>query len=286
LRAGEENVIALTRRSIATVRVVDAQTGKPAEQVRLVMARVEKDRLTGWSDFAGWEETYVHKVSEGVFELYDVDGAYKVRAMGKGTADWEVEESGKIVSEGKDHEVVLEMRHGERLTGELLDENGVGLGKTGVRISTVWVDVYEGQLGTTEWLRKHDPDRLAITDEKGRFSFPPQLGDFLLMVETEKGYAIASAKEFRGRGVLQLLEWGKLKGVAMKDGKAAAGVRVSADMAGLGRSDLGPGLHYSAMTDGEGRFEFPRVIADEYVIEGRQVMVRAGGEEEVVVEGR
>jgi len=127
------------------------------------------------------------------------------------------------------------------------------------------------ELLTTSGARKLDPVLRTKITPKGRFSLPPEMGDFLLVAVGDSGFVSVRRGSFRGNQPLRLRAWARVTGSVKVDGLPVADITISADP-GYGRPASGvdndPRLEHglSGKTDEDGRFELARVIPGRLVI--------------------
>lgn len=112
--------------------------------------------------------------------------------------------------------------------------------------------------------RSQNQAEVVTTDENGRFSFLPQDADeFVLLVFHEAGFAEVTGEELASDGGIVLQPWGKLQGQVLLGDKPEVGREVSYSPK---RPDGSLSHHfvwsygYETKSDGNGRFEFDRVI--------------------------
>lgn len=108
----------------------------------------------------------------------------------------------------------------------------------------------------------YTPDKKApttLTDDQGRFSFPPMPGKSAVLVVADEGWAEADGDKLGGDIVLQ--KWGRLEGTVRHGSKPVPGARVYYSRWGnnerLIRHDI------SVVADENGHYELPHLIKGE-----------------------
>jgi peroxiredoxin len=148
-------------------------------------------------------------------------------------------------------------------------EGSVYLIRQGEAIRLVNGEVPE--LLTTTGARKLEPALRSKISPEGRFSLPPEMGEFLLVAVGDTGFVSVCQSSFRGDQPLRLRAWARVTGSVKVDGLPVADITISADP-GYGRAASGvddePRLEHqlSVKTDEDGRFELTRVIPGRLVI--------------------
>jgi peroxiredoxin len=127
------------------------------------------------------------------------------------------------------------------------------------------------ELFTTSGARKLEPVLRSMISPEGRFSLPPEMGQFLLVAVGDTGFVSVRRGSFRGDQPLRLRAWARVTGSVKVDGLPVADITISADPE-YGRAASGPDdeprleLGLSTKTDEDGRFELTRVIPGRLVI--------------------
>lgn len=105
---------------------------------------------------------------------------------------------------------------------------------------------------------------LTETDQDGRFQFPSQEGEFVLVAMNDDGLAILKDTEFAASNELKLEAWGRVEGVIRVGAHPAPGetVRLFHRRGGSGNAPQ-PYFDYTAKTDDDGRYVIERVAPGE-----------------------
>lgn len=127
------------------------------------------------------------------------------------------------------------------------------------------------ELLTTSGARELEPLLRSRISPEGRFSLPPEVGEFLLVAVGDTGFVSVRRDSLRGDQPLRLRAWARVRGSVKVNGLPVADITISAD-SGYGRAASGvddePRLEHqlSVKTDEDGRFELTRVIPGRLVI--------------------
>lgn len=77
-------------------------------------------------------------------------------------------------------------------------------------------------LGLNNGVLEHTDDKLVTrSDQRGQFSFPPQIAPYLLTIANEAGFASVPEAEFKKAPTITLQPWGKLEGTIRTGSRAA-----------------------------------------------------------------
>jgi len=121
-------------------------------------------------------------------------------------------------------------------------------------------------------------DLQTSSDEHGKFSFPPQSGNYLLVVASD--YGCGQFKSIPESGKLELQAWSRVEGTLTVEGKPAAGQHVDArptDEMAFPDVKAPRVLHLiDAQTDSDGKFKFDRVPPGAVTV-SREVRQATGG---------
>ena len=94
------------------------------------------------------------------------------------------------------------------------------------------------ELLTTSGARKLEPVLRSRISPEGRFSLPPEMGEFLLVAVGDTGFVSVRRGSFRGDQPLRLRAWARVTGSVKVDGLPVADITISADP-GYGRAASG-----------------------------------------------
>ncbi|HVX83868.1 MAG TPA: sigma-70 family RNA polymerase sigma factor [Phycisphaerae bacterium] len=246
-------------------QVLDAATGKPVDNYYLVPGQSSGDQGIRFNPGdPGFTSRCVHLLPEGRFEFsltQDVDAAVEVHAD-----DYFPEASSKIHPDGDDHDLIIRLRKGPRITGQLLDSHGHPAAHLPVRLFNDWYESYNGELPDSADWQKVYPHQFSTTDARGRFSFPPQSADFVLLASTDDGFLSARGKNLAP--VLHLTPWAKISGHVSIDGRAVpAGTPISGRLSQYpwaGDPEIPIYTHFETTTDANGNFSFDHLFPGDY----------------------
>jgi hypothetical protein len=156
----------------------------------------------------------------------------------------------------------LALEPGEPITGRVVARRGTPVAGAQVALATptMIADMYRGEV------RRNTPENILFveTDAAGRFSLPPQVEPFELVVSHESGWARATEEQFGKQPTLTLAPWGRIEGEIRQDGKPAAKSMVSLHDSFFDDAKAHPEqphvlLFSSVQTDVAGRYIFPKV---------------------------
>ncbi|MEM7624933.1 MAG: carboxypeptidase regulatory-like domain-containing protein [Planctomycetota bacterium] len=168
-------------------------------------------------------------------------------------------------------ELAMALHPAESLTGTLVDPSGQPVPGADVYLTLGSSNLYINS-GRVERNRGHARD---FTGDDGRFEFPPQDDQFMLVALHDRGYAEVTADEWRqaGDGRIVLQPWAVITGrVLVGDQPAADGqVGVWTDH-GFHQNPRPPHHDIKAPIDADGRFTIDRVPAGKGGV-GRYIQV-------------
>ncbi len=153
LRTGAPNEIKLWHLATIRGRVLDAQTGQPIQNFHVVEALHNDPPNMGgadtWLEDAGyWHRNFRvpasdGKPGDGSFEFCDAehDEQITLRAQGE---DYAPVDSGLLVRDGTQSEVVFRLTKGERFASQLLDIDGKPAGHVRIRLNMAGLDQCSG----------------------------------------------------------------------------------------------------------------------------------------------
>ena len=101
----------------------------------------------------------------------------------------------------------------------------------------------------------------ATSDNQGKLEFPPQLGEFILVVTGKDGYAQVEQSALAESNSVDLQAWGRIEGTVTLDDKPAADVTVGGAAGSINMRPNGPQIYHnlSTKTDAQGKFSFAHV---------------------------
>jgi protocatechuate 3,4-dioxygenase beta subunit len=155
----------------------------------------------------------------------------------------------------------FELKKAADLTGRIVDADGnpvagadviLALGRDKVRIKNGRVDMrayYTSQ------------KRLVVSDAEGRYTFPPQSGNYVVMALGDGGYARADDGALMDSTEIKLKPWGKLAGRAVYHKEAAEGAVIEAEPVSERYPHPDQEWTYTTVADDAGKYFFDRVPA-------------------------
>jgi hypothetical protein len=263
----KDNVIKLGAVSHIRGTVTDAETGKPIENIQLVLGiKWNGDQPVTWQP--GWDVNAVRP--GGKFEFTDewpYPGiAVKIEAPGYLPA-----ESRIIKSEEGDVTLDLKMKPGKDVVLMIRTADG-----NPVAGATAAMALPGGQPVFIQNSREiqNNMNSTATSGADGRVDFPPQTGNFRIVVFADAGYAESDQDALAKSPVVTLSPWGRIEGRMMVGSKPAAGVNVdlfsSVRYMAFDRQQPRVFDQLDAKTDDDGKFVVDRVPPGGWTI-GRRV---------------
>ncbi|WP_165224788.1 sigma-70 family RNA polymerase sigma factor [Aquisphaera insulae] len=259
-----EHEIVLTPPTLVTGTVVDAETGRPIPRFTVSCGSVSNpDVPLIWQ--RGDDIDRDAKKSPGAFEYAFASPSHRqvLRVSAEGYLP---EETGRFSIEGTPHTFTFRLHRGEPIRGAVTRPDGSPATEGLVYL------VPPEEEDTIEYLRIDNGairDRARTAEETarigpdGRFTLPPQRGNFALVALCDAGSAIVPRREIQGEPTLRLRPWARVSGTVTLDGKPAANLVMQSQ--DLDEPVPIPGeprieTRYYIRTDAEGRFDFPRVL--------------------------
>ncbi len=250
----EEYVFKLPPPLVISGKVVDAESKKPVETFQVVWGiRAEDSHIT-------WVRSPIHMAHEGKYELrpsYDYPGnLVRIEAEGYLPAV-----SRDVANDEGTVHVDFELKKGKSIAATLLAPDGSAAGKAKVALGIAGsqINIKNGDIddGQTYCERR-------TTDEAGHFSFPPQDGDFQLIITHPLGFAhIVSKSGENMRAIIKLTPWARVEGTFRIGSKPAPNVPIAVNIQGHDvYGDRVPHIFTThEVTSGpDGRFVFERVF--------------------------
>ncbi len=246
-----------------TGRVVDAETGKVIDKIRMVPTSVSRDDAKDIT----WQTQYLKNFTDGrfVYETAQPWEKTKLRIEAEGYQPAMT----RIVKKGEVVELDLKLKRAV-LSAEVRLPNGERVAKAQVVLAT-WtneINITAGKLAYGhhgERLRK-----IVETDEQGRFVLPAEIDPSVLVVAHEAGYAeVANAEkgliptplpasdtpgdkpQFETR-IIELQPWGRVEGRVLIGDKPVVGAKYSVYQARTDDVHVVSGR--TIVSDAEGRF--------------------------------
>ena len=155
--------------------------------------------------------------------------------------------------------MTIRLEKGEPIGGTVVDPEGNPLDGAQVMLVEAHNNAHvQGHKLNADW--GPAPDPVAPTDRLGFFELPPSKAAGRLLVLHEKGYMVLPYPGFKPGDKVAVLPWGKIEGVARKDGKPLHGVVATLDPTD-DRGLFGFNIHFRrrAATHTDGRFVIENV---------------------------
>jgi hypothetical protein len=264
----KDNVIKLGAVSHIRGTVTDAATGKPIENIHLVLGiKWNGDQAVTWQP--GWDLNAVKP--GGKFEFTDEWSypgiAVKIEAPGYMPA-----ESRIVNSDERDATLDLQMKPGKNLilTVQTADGKPVA-GATAAMALPGQQQVFIQNGREVE----NNMTSTATSGADGRIGFPPQTGNFKIAVFADAGYAETDQDALANSPGVTLSPWGRIEGRMMVGSKPATGADVDVFRSqNMPYDPQQPRIfnQLNAKTDDDGKFVVDRVPPGEWTI-GRRVTV-------------
>lgn len=260
---GEEHVIVLPSTLTISGTVRD-QNGEPVPKFRIVCGWPEKTGGIHWStidrfwlDFSGGKFNYTFR--EGVAWN---EPRYVFKFEGEGYASF----VSRVVlrdEEKAELNVVLE-KVSTPIVVTVLSADGTPA--AGADIG--WGSLPSGHadsmlkhltLGPSGFERVYSEGKILKTDDKGRFRFAFDDITVSVVAVNADGYAEIAPSVLQDDPVIHLRPWGRIEGIYRKNGNPVAGEDLRLGDRMSGRIGIVLSHKFTAKTDSEGRFIFPRV---------------------------
>jgi RNA polymerase sigma factor (sigma-70 family) len=229
-------------------RVTDAVTGKPIPAFTMIPIDVFR------KDFLHAERGNAVTGKDGYLSFLadrtDIPLRLRVEAMGYRTQDGPEFRVGDDSARSQD----FRLQPSPPVTGTVLDAGGRPVAKAKVLLAS---PTQEASL-SSDW--NNHP---SFTDAAGRFTFPDPGEPWAVVVQADAGFTLAEFPAGRhDAGTLRLRSWASVRGQFRDGGRPVRGATVLLQpirLDGLDRPRINATLQN--VTDGDGRFEFPRVAA-------------------------
>ncbi len=251
----EEQVVTLYPLLEIRGRVTDAVTGKAVPEFRIQRGQIQHNRETPY-----WtrDEGVLYKDGEYSYKFDEPMKGWLLQVVAPGylPATSRAFES----TEGRQtYDFVLQA--GEGPSGIVLLPDGKPAEGAVVGLAT---EERRASLRGGKFDRSQNGAALAKTDKEGRFAFTAQDDmPFLLIAVHDVGYAEVTREELAESDRITLKRWGRLEGTVVVGDRADVGCQVSFWPKRPRRPKLGMPVWdygYNTKADGEGHFQFDRVI--------------------------
>jgi RNA polymerase sigma factor (sigma-70 family) len=263
---GTLNQIVLASPTTVKGKVVDAQTGQPIQRFSLVHGTVwNAEGRFSWQENHRADEEAVK--SPGSFKwtfMEQVDRlAVRVAAEGYISAD-----SGLFAQDGAVHEFTFRLSKAEPIRGTVLCPDGSPATEGFVYLAAAG-EVHELDPGNVPRRERERMTHTAIA-RGGVFSLPSQTQSFLLLALADAGYGMVRQKDFPRNEVIRLEPWARVSGTVRIGTKPASNIRLRVQPVDdeSRSSDDEPTVFrvIDFTTDGDGRFNLPRLMTGRYDI--------------------
>ncbi len=254
--------------------VVDGLSGQPIPHFSLTCGTVwNPGENLIWQSRDGIDKESKKVAGSFEYTLSQPAHLYDIRVSADGYLS---EDSGRFSPDGNPRSFTFRLTRAEPIRGIVLNPDGspaagsfVYLVPAEAEDTIDYLEIYNGDVST------HDRSRTinAQVGPDGRFSLPPQKGDFGLVALSDAGSAMVRRRDLRGDGALRLRPWARVSGTVMLDGKPAANLGLSSFDPDEPRRIPGePRIEHRSYveTDADGRFALPRVMPGRLVL-GRTV---------------
>ena len=186
------------------------------------------------------------------------------------------EDSGRFSPDGTTHAFTFRLARAEPIRGTVTKPDGSPAGEGFVYVvpgedadAIDYLKIQNGEVRNTE----RSAEERAKVGPDGRYSLPPQRGNFALVCLSDAGFAIVPRRDLRGDGGLRLQPWARISGTVTLDGEPAANL----DIQSMDPDDAPPipgepriDKRYYVRTDAAGRFDLRRVMPGRFEL-GRWV---------------
>ena len=242
-------------------RVLDAETGKPIKNVRMVPTMSDREDATNIT----WQSQYLRDFTDGSF-LYETDRPWEKTRL-RIEAEGYQPAMTRIVNKGEVAKMFVKLQR-KLLTGVVRLPNGRPAGKAQVALAT-WTNEINVKAGKLSYSGHGEKLRQVIeTAEQGRFVMPAEIDPSVAVVAHAQGYAeVANAEVKLARTtkvgedlndkpeevtIIQLKPWGRVEGRVLLDDKPVVGAKYWVYQ---GRSDdVHVWANTNILTDADGRF--------------------------------
>ncbi|MGD0388343.1 MAG: carboxypeptidase regulatory-like domain-containing protein [Tepidisphaeraceae bacterium] len=267
LTPDQDNVIKLGAVSRIRGTVTDAETGKPVENIQLIIGiKWSLEQPVTWQP--GWNFDMNAVRPGGKFQFTDqwpYPGiAVKIEAPGYLPA-----ESRIVKSDEGDVTLDLKMKPGKDLILTVQTADGKPVAGATAAMALPGSQVFINS--SREIQNNMNSSQTSGAD--GRIDFPPQTGNFKIAVIADAGYAETDQDALAKSPVVTLSPWGRIEGRMLVGSKPATGVNVDVfSSRSMGYDPQEPRIfnQLSAKTDDDGKFVLDRVPPGSWTI-GRRV---------------
>ncbi len=253
LARDEEYVFTPPPALVITGRVLDAQTKQPIDKFRVVpgVRFANSDRMH-WNRKASFtvdKDTY--QVSKSHPEV-----AHLIRIEAEG---YQPAVSRDIKNDEGSVTVDFELQEGANVDTQVLSPDGTPAGRAEVALGTPDAQIF---IRNAEFFDVSTYCDRRVTDDEGRFSFPPQETPFELVILHSTGYAQVQSQPDAPPKTIRLLLWARVEGTLHAGTKPVAGEEIELNNTDIPYRENAARISVAnkGVTDNDGRFTFDRVI--------------------------
>lgn len=250
---GQEHTLTLRRKTHVLGTVVCASTGQSISSFRIIPGISHENHYD-------WDWTNVVAGRDGSFDIplpkRTAPCALRIEADG-----FYPEISATFAPEEEEPRVDVTLKPGEKIAGVVKFPDGRPVSAAEVILCTESETVV---MGAEKFLQGY-PGQVHMTDEEGRFEFPPEASVRFIAAVNAQGYGECSFSEFQKSKLIQLNPWGQISGLLQVGNRPGSNQLVQ--LARLGSFEprfLVNG--FTALADPEGRFLFEKVPPGEFLI--------------------
>ncbi|MGI9516224.1 MAG: carboxypeptidase regulatory-like domain-containing protein [Pirellulaceae bacterium] len=261
----EEYVFRPPSQLFVSGRVIDAVSGQPVEEFRVVPGLLRDNGMHNW------DQGDAVDARQGRYRLRHFSQCYPAHVVKIEAEGYSPEISRNIDSGEGEVTIDFELQPAAALSaivrtpaGDLAVDAEVVVGTAGSQIN-----IKNGRLDITSTYNS----AVTATDDDGRFRVPAQTGDFQVVILHESGFA-----HLRSNGELEpvtLTAWATVEGTFSSGGELQPSTSLAMFNDGIssyGESVPNIFLHYYVTTGSEGQFRFDRVYPGKASI-GRHVLL-------------
>lgn len=238
-----------------TGTVVDSESGKPVEGFKVIQG-------TDWGrgqQPISWDRRESQVQGGGKFEFdvtYPRTGyAVRIESDGYLPADSKVFHD----SDGPTVSLDFKLKRGQPLAGVVRGTDGKAVAGADIMLCVG----QQGAYVTNGEFQQRREFPTVLTDNAGRYRFPPQAGQYMLVVLHERGYAEVTSDQLAKSTDIALEPWGRVTGIVRAGSKVKPGVMLSIHRQDAPSTPTRPRVYHDlqAQADKDGRFTFERVPA-------------------------
>jgi thiol-disulfide isomerase/thioredoxin len=261
--SGTKQTITMTRIVRVLVRARDAESRERLDS----FVAVPLFRSDGDTALQIWRSRAVSTANgEATLDLHESDSR---------SCQIRVEAPGCVVSQcpvdfGEAPKVIdIDLRRADDCRGTVIDS-------AGKPVENATVSLANGVQAFS--LRRPDGNYSVATDKQGQFAFPRELGDCIVLVQSNRGFAKVRCREGDWPISIQLQSWARISGSITHEGRPIKNHLVAlsdfhVDTPDQPRIDLGQ----FTSSDERGRFTFDLVPPGNYAVRANQSIFRVDG---------